>query len=120
MNVSETKHTPGEWKVLSGMHAILPEGPTVEVPVYCVEQEGRQPNQNMVAVLIPNRADADLIAAAPDMQSALESVLELDDCDYSSKDCTYEGNRMYAVNPFVLERIVSAARAALAKANGKE
>jgi hypothetical protein len=117
--MSETKHTPGEWKILSGMHAILPEGPTVEIPVYCVEREGRQPNQNVVAGLIPLRADADLIAAAPEMQSALESVLDLDDCDYALKDCTFEGNRMYAVNPFVLKRIVSAARDALAKAEGK-
>jgi hypothetical protein len=70
-----------------------------------------------------NKAEADAMLRGlsgddPDLLAACEEALCLEDSSLSTWDCTYEGNRMYAVNPFVLERVVNAARAAIAKAKG--
>jgi len=102
--MSEMKRTPGPWKILSGIHAILPEGQKVEIPVCCIEREGRKPNQNVVAGLIPLQADADLIAAAPEMLAALEAMI-------AAMPGTIPGS-------MALVHAVTSARKAIAKAKG--
>ena len=52
---------------------------------------------------------------------ALEYALsDLSDLEYAEKDCTLEGQRMYAINPFVIERVRNSIAAAISRARGEQ
>lgn len=64
--------TPGKWNVREGLNAILPEsGGSIPVPAYWIEQDGRTPDQNCVACVVPRKADAVVMAEAPAMAEEL-------------------------------------------------
>ncbi len=110
----QAKHTEGPWTtdlVISSQAGRVAIEPDIAI-VYV------QPSRYDGSESKRRLANARLIASAPDLLAACEEALRLEDSSLSTLDCTYEGNRMYAVNPFVLERVVNAARAAIAKAKG--
>ena len=76
MSENKMMHTPGPWKVFGDIHAILPNGPK-EIPYRGIERVGRTEGENIVALLIPNDADACLIAAAPELLEAAREALRL-------------------------------------------
>jgi hypothetical protein len=50
------------------------------------------------------------------LTAALEVVGDMRNSHLAARDCTWEGDRMYAVNPFIFERILRCASDALALA----
>lgn len=92
--MSERKHTPGPWR-LSGHSEDSPEKLSVEDGYgYFIAE---------VDFGLAQKANARLIAAAPELLEALESILASSD----------------AGNAAILDRLTSKARAAIAKATGE-
>ncbi len=82
--MSDTKHTPGPWRVQNGsVYALAPDGSFGSLPVAHMDRDpgnGTRP--------VERDANARLIAAAPEMVEALRGALEVLDGranDFSSK-----------------------------------
>ncbi|MEI6474581.1 MAG: hypothetical protein WCO75_04240 [Planctomycetota bacterium] len=82
-------HTPGPWKLVAGNH---------------IQSEWGQIGRTWMMCNGDSVANAHLIAAAPELLEALKSLVDLED-----------GH----VGVFTLDEIMDAARAAIAKAEGK-
>ncbi len=110
--LTESKYTPGPWKVTTDRHG----RPTM---VFSVSRgkgvaktawDGYAEQSDKEAA--EEAANARLIAAAPDLLEALKKLLESEDLDIypSSIECGYE---------FDAEKWAEAARAVVAKAEGR-
>jgi len=124
------KHTPGPWKVgRNGQKWNSPSSPTATVEAHRTYVEGVEPTVYRVAdVIYPTtqegcvgaderKANAHLIAAAPEMLEALKNLLETSEWLQSS------GNLKSPIEPHPYGLGVmlakSNARAAIAKAEGR-
>jgi len=93
--MSESKHTPGPWYVLEGTASVYSgDG---ERRIVSAEGPGRPAE---------NKANAQLVSAAPDLLEALTSTLEL------TADAPGVSAKEFA-------KRIAAARAAIAKAKGR-
>ena len=101
---AKANHTPGPWRAKAGMRAILPDGTWREVPAHYVEQAGRLAGENCVCGLVPSKADADLIAAAPDLLAVARRAVAMCTCHATMRPD--------------IPCLSCAARAAIAKAEG--
>lgn len=68
--MSETKHTPGPWLIQEGRFSIANNGTEFSVVTPCDKGEFK----TTVANWIRNKADAELIAAAPELAEALREL----------------------------------------------
>ena len=108
-------HTPGPWEVLpeSDSH----EGPLNIVSEY--EEKGGRASANWIAECdlqsdeAQNRANARLIAAAPDLLEALRASVAATDRELEAF------RRNLGRNPLVMPEWLAGARAAIAKAEGR-
>ena len=94
--MNETKHTPGPWPIERRRNAITAIGP-------CMADE-----YGGFAWLDVSKADAGLIAAAPELLAALESIASMYDYEASCGDLA---SRLYEATCL--------ARAAIAKAEAQ-
>lgn len=88
-----SQHTPGPWRIGDAGHTVF--GPKTDAPA-----------PTMVAQRL-TRANARLIAAAPDLLAALEDLLDLGRAGFIRGE------------DIAVTRAVDAARAAIAKAKGE-
>lgn len=101
--MSQTKHTPGPWHV---------EGDHVVTTDHMAKQLIAWPVEGPYALPYPERrANAHLIAAAPDMLSALQEALE--------ELGTIDGNIADGRETYVSTTVIKAIEQAIAKALGK-
>ncbi len=111
----QTKHTPGPWEYSTRFTAKA-TGP--------LQMIGPDPECRHIADIPRNgdqqrqEADARLIAAAPELLETLENVLRLTSKSRQTEDNGSVGWEQVAANR--LPHIAQAARAAIAKATGRE
>ena len=108
--MNEAKHTPGPWTYP------LNEGHTGQE----VWKTGKCKGEIIYIAHAPEKADARLIAAAPDLLSALESLAVWRDDEPCFCHVHGEGEPMHRhlVPPHVHDDYCDKARAAIAKARG--
>lgn len=100
----ETGHTPGPWIITEHDHAayILPTGDVPCITIIALERMGRNYTES--------KANADLVAAAPDLLASMEDLFE--QCFMTHKHWGDGSNRVAA------DASIANARAAIAKAKG--
>jgi hypothetical protein len=122
----EAKHTPGPWKVHKGFTSVGPYnkglmiGPNQRALAHAIgEFEKADPGDEA-------RANARLIAAAPDLLAALRNLTIWRDKDHPEHDafCEAEADHAAACDEFphsekVEARLIAEARAALSKATAQ-
>ena len=84
--MSETKHTPGPWEVRTDGELFAICGPAKWIVTVDVDEEGNIALQDGTSEYEVNQANANLIAAAPDLLAALERALP-SLCKCGSRDC---------------------------------
>lgn len=104
-SLTETGHTPGPWLIGNRQAAT---GHEVYHPL--PSETDFERSRVVVASICYSKADARLIAAAPDLLAALEEFIRIDDEDGTGLLCEAGSDLMLAVD---------AAKLALAKARGK-
>lgn len=101
--MSTTKHTPGPWRIESHKRLVAENG-------YCVAilyTGDNGPDSDLVC-----KANARLIAAAPELLTVVERVRALEK--------SVEDKGLLDISPVDLGELFSAARAAIAKAGGAQ
>ena len=104
--MSDAKHTPAPWRV-EGHRSGVPHGHIIS---HGINSHGDGPEGYVCDTWNSSDADARLIAAAPDLLEAL-----IDTLDFLER----HSNRWDGVNGKHPQVVVTAARAAIAKAEGK-
>ncbi len=111
--MTENKHTPGPWDVFEspGLVSVMKANCNDEVVHWAGFDSSHFPEQNL--------ANAHLIAAAPELLMALESIIDGFDSGMFVRDVSRDAQPNWALEMMKLVRMLADAKQAIAKAKGE-